>query len=333
MTFYDGDGSVLDVTYVPAGQNIVDYPTNKMPYKDESSLPVDETYRFIGWGTMADATSVISWTAAGLGRASANRRFYPVFREINVHDEPTSADYFDVTPEGVISVKSIYRTNNALRGKIVLPNSKDGNTVRQIGNFSGLTNISHIFVMPDNEITIINENAFRNCTGLHYIEWPLGLREIQAQAFQNAHLESIDLSDLRLLRIGAQAFENSLSTPHGTEARTNHEEYARYHIDIYLPGTLTHIGNQAFGYINDANIGSINIGSDGDFWDLSSVVFGDGFQNFAAQNTQRHDNLVYNLYVQNTTNEQVYAFLANSFRIDDDNDFSNGTPYITIIRP
>jgi len=42
--------------------------------------------------------------------------------------------------------------------------------------------------------------------------------------------------------------------------------------------------------------------------------------------------MVYNLYVQNTTNEQVYTFLANSWRTDNDNDFSNGTPYITIIR-
>ena len=48
MTYYDGNGTVLDITYVPAGQFIVSAPPTKMPYKDDTNIAFDRVYKFVG---------------------------------------------------------------------------------------------------------------------------------------------------------------------------------------------------------------------------------------------------------------------------------------------
>jgi len=63
MTYYDGDGEVLDVVAVPAGASIVNNPPRTIPYKD---LPITtkesltQVYKFIGWGVSPDATTTLT---------------------------------------------------------------------------------------------------------------------------------------------------------------------------------------------------------------------------------------------------------------------------------
>lgn len=44
MTYYDGDGSVLETVYVPAGESIVNNSPKKLPYKEIEDTPVNLEY-------------------------------------------------------------------------------------------------------------------------------------------------------------------------------------------------------------------------------------------------------------------------------------------------
>lgn len=147
MTYYNGDGNVLDTTYVPAGEFIVNYPMKKMPYKSDTGLALEKVYKFIGWGTMADATATLDWTEAGVGRASNNRRFYPVFEEESVYNNVIGAEYLKDMGAWNNGVLIGLADGYSVQGKITLPATFNGKSVMGIGSggFRGCQGISMVF--------------------------------------------------------------------------------------------------------------------------------------------------------------------------------------------
>jgi hypothetical protein len=59
MTYYDGDGSVLEVVPVPAGSSIVSNGPKSLPYKEmeDTEGTFDQVYKFIGWSTRENDTT------------------------------------------------------------------------------------------------------------------------------------------------------------------------------------------------------------------------------------------------------------------------------------
>jgi hypothetical protein len=248
---------------------------------------------------MAGATTVLDWTEAGVGRASNNRRFYPVFIEIDVHDQPADEKYFDLLYGGELRPKAGYE----FKGKLTLPSTINGEPVKIVGGFgassqsNAQTKITHLFVMPDNQITQFADTAFRFCTNLQYVEWPNGLKEISDYAFaQCLALTSMNLSNAKdLVRIGNNAFRQGLA---GDE------------IHVVFPASqIREIGGQVFANNTPGTIADITFGGIGDYLDFTKISYGSQF----CRQTNGHANLRYVFYVTaDTTAEQIRAFLADS---------------------
>ena len=293
---YSTDAANIDKVLVPAGEYIVDNPTKKMPYRDDTALGPNGLWKFIGWGLNPESTVPVEWTNAAIGRASRDRRFYPIFTAIDVHDEPTDEKYFTIY-NGELMPAPGYE---GLKGKITLPNTVNGVTVTSVSGFSGQNGLTHVFVMPGNQITTIGQGGFTGCTKLQYFEWPETLEVINANAFMECGaLTSTDFSHTKLRRIGSQAFRVAL---------------AGDHVNIYLPGsTLKEIGQNAFTYLNNATLETITFGSAGDLFDLNNVSY---TTPISAQNSGgKADQLTYVLYLPaDVTTEVINQFLAGSYR-------------------
>lgn len=275
------DPSNIDKILIPAGQSIVEHTTIKAPYRDDTNLDFDKSWKFVGWALNEESTEPIEWSNATLGRASRDRRFYPVFKEASVYDNILSDDYleFRATNYGVsndtdYAVASGWRVdlkpNTQIRGKITLPITHEGLPICEIGDFRsdiGGNNITHIFFEKgDNKIRLIGNESFFNDVQLKYFEFPSGLRNIISSAFRGCvNLGSIDseidLSNTRLYQIGestfGQAFKKSLI------------------MNIKFPGTLTvfngtvfafnnsYLGTLTYGSINDPIMGQLRLPIDG----------------------------------------------------------------------
>lgn len=242
MTYYDGDGSVLSTVYVPAGEFIVNYPCTKMPYKDDSNLSLDKVYKFVGWGTMADSTSVLDWTETGVGRASNNRRFYPVFEEDSV--------YNNVLPEYFLKQIAMYNggpliglaDGYSVRGKITLPAKFNGQQITGIGmnGFANNTNLRMVFWQKGATPTNIQDNAFYY-SGLRYFEFLDTIELIGGSAFfevgrnGKGGLTNRQLDVMTKLKtIGPNAFNHAFGpTDSGV---------------VYLPASVYGVGQNAFRY-------------------------------------------------------------------------------------
>lgn len=232
-----------------------------------------------------------------------------------MHDEPTDEKYFEIV-SNTLQVAPAYRNTAALQGKITLPSTVNGQSYNYLGGFNGQSNITHIFIMPNNTVTNITRNAFTDCSKLQYFEWPENLVEIQEKAFRNVALNSLDLSEIyTLTTIGPQAFENSLATLYGDPDKVSSDLYGTVRVDIKLPGTLTSIGKGIFNYINYAYVNSITIGSASDRWNLSTTqLTGSSPFVFAAQNGGHSMELVYDFYVTaNVTDAEIDNFLNGSW--------------------
>ena len=106
-------------------------------------------------------------------------------------------------------------------------------TVKEIKKdaFFGSSSLKDVVFESGSELTIIGENAFRNCTTLNKISFPSSLSEIQSAAFYNCSslLEINFYANSSLQKIGANAFENNSSLA-----------------KVKITGNLRHLGERAF---------------------------------------------------------------------------------------
>ena len=132
--------------------------------------------------------------------------------------------FTDLDDEFVTVGDGVLIKYNGASGSVVIPND-----VRDITNiFSGNADLTDITI--PNGVTVIGNEAFRNCTGLTSVSIPGSVIEIGELAFAGCtELNSVTLAR-GLTKIGAGAFVLCAQLS-----------------EITVPNSVTHIGNDAFG--------------------------------------------------------------------------------------
>ena len=232
LKFYSHDGlTELETVRVPYGAKAV--PPTLIPYRDDSSLDLYESYDFQGWslavnGSLIDVTSIT---------VSGDEEFYASFKLIEdirtvVHDEYFifsdelitvnltgygNGDDYSVTGYGIIGPKV------SLQGKVVIPKSHNNYPVVALGGFAPSKEapqyITHIFMEKASEedrfkpIAQIYSNAFDTLSTLKYFEFEsTDVRIIEQYAFRKCSLnaDNLKMQNTNIIYFGQYAFNQGI---------------------------------------------------------------------------------------------------------------------------
>jgi hypothetical protein len=182
-----------------------------IPYVDSSNLNLLEGYDFKGYSLVEGSSTLISSSYQVTGDAV----LWAVFKLENNIRNVVHPEWFTISLDSSGEICTI-TPKYKLGGKVTLP-SKDKNTntfITNIGVFSNCS-LTHVFLENDNQIRVINANAFAKSDtdteypSLRYFDFTNAkeLRAIYYRAFRECHLlESFDFSNTKLSSIGDGAF-------------------------------------------------------------------------------------------------------------------------------
>jgi len=201
--------------------------TSVVPWKDDSALPLKETYRFKGWRLSLDIndTKLYNNTTSRL-TIDKNTSVYAVFAQESVYDNPLTPEEMIITQTGADTVEVTVPVERGTRGKLCFPstikwspndgtattfkvtgllgpsiegNSAEERNVSNInwdgGNLSYLTQLTAVFFQgcgpnaagPD-YITEFQPYAFMQDDSLQYVDIPATLYKIGHNAFMRTPL-------------------------------------------------------------------------------------------------------------------------------------------------
>lgn len=261
-------------------------------HPDELTLPVDETYRHIGFTLNDKKTIVTNAKQANLVDFATllsvqDYKFYAVYQRTDVHDLVTDLNKFTVTDYNYIEsgdyadhsydikggVLLTPKSGVILTGKVTLPIKVNNKPVVAIGGFGRDTSskiteqkISGIYWNSsdgDNpNLRLIGSNAFAYCgdsNNFVMFEFTSELRVIGANAFDHARLTSLEAINKFgtkpsiLKEIGESAFSYGFAT----NTQTINE--------FCIPSSVIQIGNNGFvfpsGSSNTTHINVLKIGT------------------------------------------------------------------------
>ena len=232
MTWMDGDGTtVLTTTAVPYGQAIEE--PLAYPYKDDSKLDREKTYKFIGWSLMQNGNPIKLKSY----QATRDYTFYSSFTESSVYDNVANTRYFNIY-QGELSPRS----GIVLKGKITLPAKVNNEKVTVIKDFKNQKEITGIFFEKSNVLGIerFEQNAFQDCHNLRYLEYPKSLTRIESGAVLSCYsLQDYDLTNASELQyIGENAFAYSGDTYNPVQTKVE--------LTIKIPASVKKIAQGAF---------------------------------------------------------------------------------------
>ena len=187
-------------------------------YSETVSIEVKDPYvttgasltHYYGNGGLVDIPSKLSLTEIGSFAFSNFEYILKTEEELAIDDREASKQWFIgedtitkvVIPEGVKKINSYAFANLTALEEIVLPSTLES---IEYGAFYNCTSLKKITFSSDNNVVIINQNAFENCALEGTLEFPNAC-VISDYAFAgNQKLEGIVTSD-KLLSIGQYAF-------------------------------------------------------------------------------------------------------------------------------
>ena len=244
---------------------INDIANNAFPngiIKSDDNLPLNYTYRFLGWALIQDSSNIIDSNVTLKG----NTTYYAVFEEIDVHNN-INLDLFDIRDLDATHIEISPKNASALSGKVTIPKEIDGKIVSSLYNFKYCQNLTHIFFQTGSQLKTITGECFTDLSNLIYLEPNNSLETIEANAFRNTNLQ-IDLQDEdyiiggdNLQTIGTEAFRFALhsSSPNRT---------------VIIPSSVVTIQSGAFANGSLPN-STIQIGDNKDNpsnWDVFSGI-------------------------------------------------------------
>lgn len=265
---------------VPAGEYLRNPPV--LPTTDESALPDEERYKFLGW--VMDKRYCYPETAAegnknivvleNILSENMDRTYYAAYIRESVYTTPTSTDYFTFTQTFYTdSYDSNYNVNDGwiltpkvgvkLKGKITIPDMYENKPIITISGFGSTEptkaqQVTHIYFYHPEKIRVIGEQAFARCQLLKIFDWPSGLRLIGSSAFTAC--TALKLTDKfkesRITEIGASAFNQAFSSEWPID-------------ELIFTGDLRVLGQGAFSYNNNLSsytyiFGKVQFGAKGD---------------------------------------------------------------------
>ena len=248
---YDSTFGVNPIV-APYGTKISNILPRDIPYRNDSLLPLTDTYSHIGYNINENAMTAIDFTDNDI--VTGNKTYYAIFNQINVY-ENIHYDYFNLRlgsfedPESKV-INQCYilsPKNNTLQGKITIPAFYEDIPIGIVEGFKGNTKITHVFVAGNN-LKEIGYEAFMKCSNLEYLDFPNSLRKIENNAVRETKLKPIN---------GIYYFGNNLYSI-GTYAFNQINYNGAYTIQI--PSSVTEIGGAAFSFGTSRNV-SIEIGT------------------------------------------------------------------------
>lgn len=289
MTWMDGDGTTaLTTTAIPYGQAIEE--PLAYPYKDDSALDREKTYKFIGWSLMQNGNPIKLKSY----QATRDYTFYSSFTESSVYDNVISEKYLAISNDGALSAKN----NIILKGKITIPEKVQGKQVTSIAasGFEAQKKITGIFFTKNCAITVFGDKAFYESYNLKYLDYPSSLEKVSANAIAECFsLKDFNLTNankLHTIDVGAFAHSgdsyNASATPVnfkiqipasvkviGYEAFTNSRTVDKwYFYGEKYEGTSQTVSSKVDKVINYVTIGSVNNPSS--LQSLDSMAFAGG---------------------------------------------------------
>ena len=296
MTYCFKDGSIIEVVDSPysAEKGSIQQPST-IPMMDESNLPIDRTYAFLGYSENADSDELVDFSTR---TSSKNLKFYAVFAERDVYENIASTDYFtfnlinggyeDYVGEDKIddsydvpgpTCSIAVKPGIKLTGKITLPakgivkingiNQELWVTEIAQEGFKVLNNqITHIFFEPGNKYRVIGQSAFHteannDSSALVHVDYAkTDIRVIRSFAFNRCtSLTSVKMPP-HLIDLYAQAFtacfDKRLDSP-VIEIGSEIIRIGLYAFSNIFAGNNTtfHIGSAQKGAPLDLSIGTV----------------------------------------------------------------------------
>ena len=215
----DAYGTVTAVAEGFASVTIKVMQDGKSTYYSETvSVEVKDPYittgasltHYYGNGGLVDIPSKLSLTEIGSFAFSNFEYVMKTDEELAVDDSSLSKEWYIgestitkvIIPEGVEKIESYAFANLTALEEVVLPSTLES---IEYGAFYGCTSLEKITFSGDNNLKIINQNAFENCNLQGTLELPSAC-VISDYAFAgNDKLEGVVLSD-KILSIGQYAF-------------------------------------------------------------------------------------------------------------------------------
>ena len=324
------DDQIEQVTIlVNSGDTFTELPI--IPYKDDSGLVLEQTYKFIGYSTISEDT----WTTDSRGNIvlrhpaptviTRDITIYAQFMQVSVYDNvlqnPTTGEpYYTIKlatdsrfPECTGKYEIHFNPNRTdLKGKITLPKQgyDEQGILRTIevvhnrfGNEAPIGGITHIFFERGSQVSIIGQQAFLQWQNLKFIKLPnyntiignSGINQI-TNFFEGISQEDLD------------DFFSKISVA---------KEYAFNRTGIPIQGKSVNLSNivmsetSAFRFSRAP--GSITFGSQTNFVDVS------GWKDANIQTVLSHVAgggaavSSYTLYLASAISEEDSAFIFGSF--------------------
>ena len=261
----------------------------EIPYRDSSSLNLEEIYGFVGYSTRIDDDTGIDLNTSIV--VSGNQHYYAIFEKKSVYDN-IQIDYFlynpityldPVTSESEDGYAVYINSNKKLSGKITIPHTYNNKPVLEIMSkgFAATKNITHIFIgrvkksdYKTTNLKSIGKQAFYQCEDLLYFDFPFEtLKEIKEEAFRETKKLQPNYNNNtdyyfgnNLYSIETMAFNQSLDYSNNT--------------NIILPSSLVKLQYRAFSYLrgseNNKKQVSFIIGNEGDWGLLDFNMSNDG---------------------------------------------------------
>ena len=279
VTVYIGDTKVCaaivdngseyeDPTYVyDYVDGLIDMTTRHMyfPYKDDSNLAFNETYKFIGYSGDAncswhyDSNMVPVIDVLPPETIKNDTAIYSIFDVVDVHDNVLNNNYYyevtNVTIGGTTYKCLQLQHQNELTGKITLPATVGGNVIKCFNNVgivsdntgpSVSSTITHIFWETGSQLAFVGSNACSWWENLQYFELPNYNTYIGQNAFNRTRsmFKNIDDTEVQSWCGKITTLDNGALMFMGS----NYQQGAEYNSTQYLYGkTLTFSNIQIIG--------------------------------------------------------------------------------------
>ena len=303
VTFFDGDGTILETKTIEYGTSGIEAPLS-VPYKDDSTLELTQTYSFIGY-----TDNPLTNTLVDLSMVTVRGKilYYPVFEEISVYDN-VHPEYFTIITEGAQrgAIGFNWKSGIKVRGKLTIPYELYSESAKELISVRGIQQdgfrytsktpntlgVTHIFWGSNPKEDVISKlnrepsyefiglgathlgyeqanSCFYGLTNLQYFEMPSTITIISQDCFKGcSNLFNNNYSDLSSTDCYIDTFFNNIEIiQQGAFTNSGLQ-------NVELGRNLVSIGNAAFRTLRGSNDKTVIIHSEVlDFEECGTGIF------------------------------------------------------------
>ena len=309
-----------------------------VPITDESTLPDNKRYRFVGYSSNSRHYIFSTESEAKANKvepqtmiADSNRDFYAMYIEEDATLVASPNEYFDFTlsttgytskVDDRFNIASGYtikpKAGTTLAGKITIPSTyNDLPVFKMISNWSS-PYLTHVYFL-ENGKNMRFVSGFSESQNLRIFDFPSGCNEIENNAFTkcNKLIFTEKFNQMPLGRIGDQAFQGAFNMAN------------RQSEDLLIPASLYHLGSNAIRnlagyndlayYFNNLRFGDTQ--NPFDINKLSGSIKGSLRQNTSINIANIYNTITFYLATGTATEENktsIYSFLKKAMEITTD---------------